>query len=48
MFCIQASTPSAPIATNEPATARWENSGLRENTGTISEIAPKAGSSIAT
>ena len=43
MFCIQASGPSTPIATSEPATARGENTGLRENVATISEIAPKAG-----
>ena len=48
MFCIQASTPRTPIATNEPATARWANCGLRDSAATISEIAPKAGSSIAT
>src|ERR687898_1853488 len=42
MFCIQASDPSTPTATIEPATARWLKIGLPENVGRISEIAPNA------
>src|ERR687891_2253099 len=42
MFCIQASGPRAPMATNEAATARWLKIGLRANVGRISEIAPAA------
>ena len=42
MFCIQASRPRTAIATNEAATARRLNSGLRANVGRISEIAPAA------
>ena len=42
MFCIQANRPSAPIATNEAATARWLKIGLRANVCRISEIAPAA------
>jgi hypothetical protein len=46
MFCIQASNPRTPVAASAAATPRWLNSGLPENTAAISEIAPKAGSSI--
>jgi hypothetical protein len=43
MFWIQASIPSAAMATREAATAPREGSGLREKVGRISEIAPAAG-----
>ena len=42
MFCIQASRPSTPIATNEVAIARRLKIGLRAKVGRISEIVPAA------
>ena len=44
MFCIQASSPSGMIAAIETIDRPRESSGLPENTGRISEIAPIEGS----
>ncbi len=42
MFCIQASGPSAAIASSDSIAPRWLNSGFRANVGRTSEITPPA------